>query len=84
MRPIITQGKLYGRVVAITIEIRPTSVAGTLAPWDNLGVIRNHHKSTDPAYSAIQTMLDTEKLKINPLAFIRGRSLLADLASDLL
>ena len=43
--------------------------------WDNLGVIRAHHRQTDPAHAAIQQMLETQKLKISPLAFIRGRSL---------
>jgi PhoH-like ATPase len=43
--------------------------------WDNLGVIRSLYKHTDPAYQKIQQMLETEKLKINALAYIRGRSL---------
>lgn len=43
--------------------------------WDNLGVIRSQYKHTDPAYQKIQQMLETEKLKINALAYIRGRSL---------
>ncbi len=43
--------------------------------WDNLGVIRSLYKHTDPAYQKIQQMLETEKLKISALAYIRGRSL---------
>lgn len=43
--------------------------------WDNLGVIRGQYKHTDPAFQKIQQMLETEKLKISALAYIRGRSL---------
>lgn len=43
--------------------------------WDNLAVIRGQYKHSDPSYQAILKMLETEKLKINALAYIRGRSL---------
>lgn len=43
--------------------------------WDNLGVIRGQYKPSDPAVQSLQNMVDTEKLKISALAFIRGRSL---------
>jgi len=43
--------------------------------WDNLSVIRGQYKHSDPSYQAILKMLETEKLKINALAYIRGRSL---------
>ena len=43
--------------------------------WDNLAVIRGQYKHSDSAYQAILKMLETEKLKINALAYIRGRSL---------
>lgn len=43
--------------------------------WDNLGVIRGQYKPTDPAHQKIQQMLETEKLRISALAYIRGRSL---------
>lgn len=43
--------------------------------WDNLSVIRGQFKPADPNHQKIQTMLANEKLKINALAFIRGRSL---------
>ncbi len=43
--------------------------------WDNLGVIRGQFKQNDNNYLKIQNMLDTEKLTISALAYIRGRSL---------
>ncbi|MCB2199426.1 PhoH family protein [bacterium] len=43
--------------------------------WDNLAVIRGQYKHSDSSYQAILKMLETEKLKINALAYIRGRSL---------
>jgi PhoH-like ATPase len=43
--------------------------------WDNLGVIRGQYKNSDPSYQKIQQMLETEKLRISALAYIRGRSL---------
>jgi len=43
--------------------------------WDNLTVIRSQYKQNDQKYKTIQNMLETEKLKISALAYIRGRSL---------
>ncbi len=43
--------------------------------WDNLGYIKNQFKVTDKNYKRIETMLETEKIAISPLAYIRGRSL---------
>lgn len=43
--------------------------------WDNLKFIQNQYKENDKEYKAIATALDTEKLVITPLAFIRGRSI---------
>ncbi len=43
--------------------------------WDNLGYIKSQFKVTDKNYKRIETMLETEKIAISPLAYIRGRSL---------
>ena len=43
--------------------------------YDNLGVIKNQFKEADPNYQRIKQMLDEKKLVIEPLAYIRGRSL---------
>ncbi len=43
--------------------------------WDNLSVIRNQFKPNDPSHQRLQNMLDTNKLMISALAYIRGRSL---------
>jgi PhoH-like ATPase len=43
--------------------------------WDNLGYIKGQFKVTDKNYKRIETMLETEKIAISPLAYIRGRSL---------
>lgn len=43
--------------------------------FDNLSVIKHKFKPQSPDYSRIKEMLDTEKLLIEPLAYIRGRSL---------
>lgn len=43
--------------------------------WDNLGFIKGQFKVTDKNYKRIETMLETEKIAISPLAYIRGRSL---------
>ncbi len=42
--------------------------------FDNLAVIRHQFHSADERYQKIQEMLDSEKLLITPLAYIRGRS----------
>lgn len=43
--------------------------------WDNLNFIKGQFKPTDKNYKRIETMLETEKIAISPLAYIRGRSL---------
>ncbi len=43
--------------------------------WDNLKFIQNQYKETDKEFKRITDMVNTEKLVITPLAYIRGRSL---------
>ncbi len=43
--------------------------------WDNLKFIQNQYKENDKEYKAINTAVDSEKLVITPLAYIRGRSI---------
>ncbi len=43
--------------------------------YDNLGVIRNQFKENDERAMRISEMLESGKLEIAPLAYIRGRSL---------
>ena len=43
--------------------------------WDNLSFIKNQFKETSKQYKKIDEMIQTDKLKIVPLAYIRGRSL---------
>jgi len=43
--------------------------------WDNLKFIQNQFHETDKDNTRITEMLNTEKLVITPLAYIRGRSL---------
>lgn len=43
--------------------------------WDNLGFIKNQFKETSKQYKKVDEMVQTEKLRIVPLAYIRGRSL---------
>lgn len=43
--------------------------------YDNLGVIRDQFAEDSPKHSKINEMLEQEKLKIAPLSYIRGRSL---------
>ncbi len=43
--------------------------------WDNLSFIKGQFKPSDKNYKRIETMLETEKIAISPLAYIRGRSL---------
>ena len=42
--------------------------------WDNLKFIQSQYKQTDKKFKALKNMIDTEKLIIQPLAYIRGRS----------
>lgn len=43
--------------------------------WDNLGIIKDQFKETSKQFKKIDEMVQTEKLSIVPLAYIRGRSL---------
>jgi PhoH-like ATPase len=43
--------------------------------WDNLKYIKNQYKETDRQYKVLSEMVEQEKLMIQPLAYIRGRSL---------
>ncbi len=43
--------------------------------WDNLKMIQNQFDVNDPEYKAIAGMIEQEKLVIQPLAYIRGRSI---------
>lgn len=43
--------------------------------WDNLKFIQNQFSERDKEFTRINDMLETEKLVITPLAYIRGRSL---------
>ncbi len=43
--------------------------------WDNLKYIQNQYNETDKEYKKITDMVNQEKLLIQPLAYIRGRSL---------
>ena len=42
--------------------------------WDNLKFIKNQFKEDDKRFKAIENMIETEKIMITPLAYIRGRS----------
>lgn len=58
----------------------PGDVESKLAPymqplWDNLKVIQDQFPETDKNYQLINNMLKEEKLVIEPLSYIRGRSL---------
>lgn len=43
--------------------------------FDNLKFIKNQWRETDPNYHRIEEMVNTEKIMVTPLAYIRGRSL---------
>lgn len=43
--------------------------------WDNLKFIQGQYRENPKESQKIQEMLDTEKLVVSPLAYIRGRSL---------
>jgi PhoH-like ATPase len=62
------------------IGFLPGDVESKLAPymqplWDNLKVVQDQFSETDKNYQAINNMLKEEKLVIEPLSYIRGRSL---------
>ncbi|HCK20607.1 MAG TPA: ribonuclease, partial [Bacteroidetes bacterium] len=43
--------------------------------WDNLKMIQGQFENNESEYKAINQMVETEKLVIQPLAYIRGRSI---------
>ena len=43
--------------------------------WDNLKFIKNQYSEKDKEYKQIEDMVNSEKLLVTPLAYIRGRSL---------
>ncbi|MGD8426685.1 MAG: PhoH family protein [Balneolaceae bacterium] len=43
--------------------------------WDNLSFIKNQFPESSKQYQKVEEMVETEKLRIIPLAYIRGRSL---------
>ncbi|MCK5834013.1 PhoH family protein, partial [bacterium] len=58
----------------------PGNVSEKLAPYmqplyDNLAVIRHKFSQDSPDFLQIDHMINTDKLTISPLAYIRGRSL---------
>ncbi len=58
----------------------PGDVESKLAPymqplWDNLKVIQDQFPEHDKQHQAIDTMIKDQKLVIEPLSYIRGRSL---------
>ncbi len=62
------------------IGFLPGDVRSKLDPYmqplfDNLGVIRGQFPENAPEHSRINQFLEEEKLKIAPLSYIRGRSL---------
>ncbi len=42
--------------------------------WDNLKYIQNQYKETSKEFKVLKNMIESEKLVIQPLAYIRGRS----------
>lgn len=53
-----------------------TKLAPYMTPlWDNLKVIQDQYPENDKHHQAISQMLKDEKLVIEPLSYIRGRSL---------
>lgn len=62
------------------IGFLPGDVESKLAPymqplWDNLKVIQDQFPETDKNHQLINTMVKEDKLVIEPLSYIRGRSL---------
>ena len=58
----------------------PGDIQSKIAPYmqplyDNLGVIQNQFEETDQKHVRLKELLEEEKLVIEPLAYIRGRSL---------
>ena len=42
--------------------------------WDNLGIIKNQFDEDDKNFKKVDELVETEKLHVIPLAYIRGRS----------
>ncbi len=62
------------------IGFLPGDVDSKLAPymqplWDNLKIIQEQYKETEQAHLTITQMIKDDKLVIEPLSYIRGRSL---------
>jgi PhoH-like ATPase len=62
------------------IGFLPGDVESKLAPymqplWDNLKVIQDQYSESEKPYQQITQMVKEEKLVIEPLSYIRGRSL---------
>jgi PhoH-like ATPase len=62
------------------IGFLPGDIEDKLAPymqplWDNLKVIQDQFSETDKQHQQINQMIKDEKLVIEPLSYIRGRSL---------
>ena len=62
------------------IGFLPGDVESKIGPymqplWDNLKVIQDQFKETDTKFSAIENLVKDNKLVIEPLSYIRGRSL---------
>jgi PhoH-like ATPase len=62
------------------IGFLPGDIQSKIKPYmqplfDNLGVIRGQFSEKSEMFQRLQTMLEDEKLTIEPLAYIRGRSL---------
>ncbi len=62
------------------IGFLPGDIKSKLNPYmqplfDNLGVIQNQFQESDPKNKKIKELLEEEKLVIEPLSYIRGRSL---------
>ena len=72
-RPIVPLSNKY-------IGYLPGDIKSKLNPymeplWDNLKFIQNQYKETDKEFQKITELVNQEKLVIQPLAYIRGRSL---------
>jgi PhoH-like ATPase len=62
------------------IGFLPGDVESKIGPymqplWDNLKVIQDQFKETDTKFAAIENLVKDNKLVIEPLSYIRGRSL---------
>ena len=62
------------------IGFLPGDVESKIGPymqplWDNLKIIQDQYSENDSHYAAISNMLKDDKLVVEPLSYIRGRSL---------